>query len=158
MAAPLANGPHLEADTIAAGNTLEAEVRDDTKRIAAFLKEYGAATGVFAIFAWMGDLAIEVVMVVVTFVFVAYVATVLFNRLGGIRRRRSRLSTWVSGVQSGSYAFALAMVAEYGSRYVEYIGIGGAALAGLGLALLVTAWRQRWREHRTHREDLLSAP
>lgn len=132
------------------------EVGDDTKRIAATLKEYGAATGVFAIFAWTRDLPLEAVMVVVTFAFVAYVATVLFNRLGGMRRQRSRLSTWFSGVQSGTYAFALGMAVEFGNPYVEYIGIGGAALAGLGLALVVAGWRQRLRERRIYRETLLA--
>ena len=134
----------------------EEEVRDDTKRVAATLKEHGAATGVFVIFAWMRDVPLEAVVVVVTFAFVAYVATVLFSRLAGIRRQQSPFSKWASGVQSGTYAFALAMVGEFGNPYVEYIGIGGAALAGFGLALVVTGWRQRFRERRIHRESLLS--
>ena len=134
----------------------EQEAGGDGPRMAATLKEYGAATAVFAVFAWMRDLSLEAVMVVVAFAFVAYAATVLFNRLAGMRRPRSRFSQWASGIQSGTYAFVLAMVAEFGNQYVGYIGIGGAALAGLVVALVVAAWRQRFSERRLYREALLS--
>ncbi|MCY3838243.1 MAG: hypothetical protein OXH09_06315 [Gammaproteobacteria bacterium] len=127
---------------------------DDTTRMAATLSEYGTATAVFAIFAWMRDFSLHSVMVMVAFVFVAYVATVVFGRLAGIRRQRSLFSKWPSGLLSGIYAFVLAMVGEFGNQYAEHIGIGGAALAGLGLALGVAAWRQRLRERCLYRELL----
>ena len=133
------------------------EVDDGKSGVSARLSEYGAAMGTFAALAWSGNLPMEVVTAGVVFFFAGSVASVLFERLAGIRRLPHRFSRWTGVVQSVILGFLLWGAAEYGHEYIDYIGIGGAALAGLIMSLMATAWRQRQVERRLYRE-MLSFP
>ena len=140
----------------------EQEVAESDSGIGQTLSEYGSATGTFVMFAWLGDLPLKVVAAVVAFVFVAIVASALFNRLAGIVRPPRQLPKWIVGLQAGLQAAAfgavLGVAGVSGQEYIDDIGIGSAALAGLIVSLVAAAWRQRWHERRPHRKMLSAAP
>ena len=119
------------------------------------LRQYAAATGTFAVPAWLNDLSIEVVTIFVTFVFVGCVASVLFNRLAGIRGLPYRYSKWADLLQAAAFGALGGVAGVFGHEYTDYIGIGSAALAGLIVSLTDAAWRQRGSERQLYRETLL---
>ena len=128
---------------------------DDAKSdVSATLSEFGAAMGMFAVLAWTGALPMEVVTAGVVFFFAGSFASVLFQRLAGIRRLPRRFSKWFGFLQPVILGFLLWGAGEYGHEYIGYIGIGGAALASLIMSLMAAAWRQRRSERRLYRETL----
>ena len=132
----------------------EKKVDDRKSGVSATLSEYGAAMGTFAVLAWSGGLPMEVVTAVVVFFFAGSVASGLFERLAGLCRLPHKFSRWAGFVQSVVLGSLLWGAGEYGHEYIDYIGIGGAAMAGLIMSLTATAWRQRQVERRLYRETL----
>jgi len=121
---------------------------------AAKLTEYGIAIAFFTVFAWLRDVPMDGAAAVGAFVFVVVVAIQLFSRLAGIQRATYRDSKWMSGAQSATLGTLFAGAADLGHEYIHYVGIGGWALAGLIIALVVCGWRQRWHERRLYRASL----
>ena len=105
----------------------------------------------------MADSAFHQIAALISFVVVFFLAKTLFERLGN-----------VSGPAAGAFpklvnsavTFAIGITMLFGLdwiiEYVGRIGVGVAMVFGALAAYLAVAWRQRWHERRTHRENLLS--
>ena len=116
--------------------------------------EYASAASAFAIPALIGDLPMETVMIVGTFLFVGGVSSVLFNRLNGVRTL-PKSSKWTDFTRSVVFGGLLGAASVSGPEYFNGIGMGGAVVAGVIVSLMDVAWRQRVTERRLYRETLL---
>ena len=89
---------------------------------------------------------------IIGFVAVYAAAVVLFAQLlGGSDLPGMQIPAWLDNTLSVLVGAGVGL----GMAYSDTIGLGLAMpLAGLA-ALIPTAWRQRWRERRIYREDLL---
>ena len=123
--------------------------------VAQFFAQYGTAITVFVAFAWGRGLSLVGVAGVVAFVLVAYLGIALFGRLSGTPRAvRASHSKWMEAAQSAGLGGVLAGVAEWSQLLGDYVHFVWAIPAGLVFALVVSAWRQRWRERMLYRFTL----
>lgn len=138
-----------------------AESAPDTARrnasIHGALEALGLLLGLVVALTIMADSTFHQLAALISFVVVFFLAKMLFERLGN-----------VSGPAVGAFprlvnsavTFAIGITMLFGLdwiiEYVGRIGVGVAMVFGILAAYLAVAWRQRWNERRTHRENLLS--
>lgn len=108
----------------------------------------GGALGV----SFFTDPSLAHLAAIIGFVAVYAAAVVLFAQLlGGSDLPGLQIPAWLDNTLSVLVGAGVGL----GMAYSDTIGFGLAMpLAGLA-ALIPTAWRQRWRERRIYREDLL---
>ncbi len=123
--------------------------------------EYVSAAGGFAFFAWIGDVPMGVVAIVIAFLVAGCIASVLFEQLSGMRELPGKSRSVIGVVQSSIIGMSIGAGSVWADEYIHDIGLGIglslASIAGVSTALIGTAWRQRWSERQLYREILLQA-
>lgn len=137
----------------------EARDQKKTSRVRAISVEYEAAASGFVVLAWIGDVPWDVVAAVIAFLLAGWAASVVFDQLSGIRELPDKARNMIGAMQSGIIGTAMGVASMWGHEYIDGFGMGmgiiSAFLAGVCIALIGTAWRQRRSERQLYREMLL---
>lgn len=126
-------------------------------RVKEIFSDYGAALGGFTGTAWITGVPMALMLTVFAFFLAACFASLLFDQLSGMRSLPNQLRGTAGFVGSAIFGGSLATASSYAEQYADHVGVSSAVLAGVIVALVGTAWRQRWNERQLYRDTLLQA-